>query len=197
MNRLRRLLVSPVLALVGASLLAAPGARGATPAAETVIESEQLDMKSTDTESEFIFSNHVVVTGNNLTLTSDRLEVTTLRGGDLSATVSKLGRFKRLVALGHVKIVQGDREAVCGRAELMPGEDKIVLTENPIVTDYSNKGSVTGARIVLFRGERRAVVESGGGGPTHVTLPAIKDLGFADAKTATPPAPKPPSTPAP
>lgn len=192
MNFLRRL-ACPVF--VGANLLALPCVRAAEPAPQTVIESEQLDMKSTDHTSEFIFSSHVVVTGNNLKLTCDRLEVTTLRGGDLSATVSRLGSFQRLVALGHVKIVQGDREAVCGRAELMPGEDKIVLTENPMVTDYSSKGSVTGARIVLYRGERRAVVESGGSGPTHVTLPALNDLGFDGAKPAatpaSPPAPAP------
>ena len=181
----------PVPARLGNEVLLDPKAdvRATAPAPQTTIDSDRLDMKSTDNESDFVFSDHVTVHGNDLKLSCDRLEVTTLRGGDLTATVSKLGSFKRLIALGHVVIVQGDREATCGRAELMPGEDKIILTETPVVIDHSNNGSVTGTRITLYRGERRAIVENDGSGQTHVTLPAIKDLGFENTKPAPTPTP--------
>src|SRR5471030_2233679 len=82
----------------------------------TVIVSEQTDMSSTDTLTTFIFTKDVVVTGTNLKLTCDRLTVITTRKGDTTATLGKHGRFKSLLAEGHVDILQSDREAACGRA---------------------------------------------------------------------------------
>ena len=165
----------------------------------TVIDSEQLDMRSTDTPANtlttFVFSRNVVVTGTNLRLTCDRLEVITTRKGDPTATIGKLGRFKSLIAEGNVNIVQSDREAACGRAEVLPDDDKIILTDNPVVKDLANGATATGPRMVLYRGERRAVIEGAESAPSRIILPAIKDLGFdKEQKTATPPteAPKKP-----
>ena len=36
--------------------------------------------------------------------------------------VAKDNRFKSLIATGRVRIVQGEREASCDRAEVMPGD---------------------------------------------------------------------------
>jgi lipopolysaccharide export system protein LptA len=143
----------------------------------TTITSQQLDMRTTDTESTFLFTGLVTVTGNQIELTCDELEVIALRSDeDANAAIGELGRFKSLIAKGRVKIIQGDRVATCGRAEVLPGEEKIILTENPLVRD--GQSAVTGERMVLFRGERRAVVESGASGPARVTLPPIRDLGL-------------------
>jgi lipopolysaccharide export system protein LptA len=143
----------------------------------TTITSQQLDMRTTDKESTFLFTGLVTVTGNEIELTCDELEVIALRSDeDMNAAIGELGKFKSLIAKGRVKIIQGDRVATCGRAEVLPGEEKIILTENPLVRD--GQSAVTGERMVLFRGERRAVVESGASGPARVTLPAIRDLGF-------------------
>jgi lipopolysaccharide transport protein LptA len=143
----------------------------------TTITSQQLDMRTTDKESTFLFTGLVTVTGNQIELTCDELEVIALRSDeDINAAIGELGRFKSLIAKGRVKIIQGDRVATCGRAEVLPGEEKIILTENPLVRD--GQSAVTGERMVLFRGERRAVVESGASGPARVTLPPIRDLGF-------------------
>jgi lipopolysaccharide export system protein LptA len=143
----------------------------------TTITSEQLDMRTTDTESTFLFTGLVTVTGNEISLTCDELEVIALRSDqDVNAAIGELGQFKSLIAKGRVKIIQGDRVATCGRAEVLPGEEKIILTENPLVRD--RESAVTGERMILFRGERRAVVESGASGPARVTLPPIRDLGF-------------------
>ncbi len=164
----------------------------------TVIESEQLDMRSTDTLTTFIFSKKVVVTGTNLRLTCDRLEVITTRKGDPTATIGKLGRFKSLIADGNVYIVQSDREAACGRAEVLPDDDKIILTDNPVIKDLANGATATGPKMVLYRGERRAVIEGAESAPTRIILPAIKDLGFdkeKEPKPATPPPDEAPKTP--
>jgi lipopolysaccharide export system protein LptA len=164
-----------LLLAAGAGLLAAARAQELQP---TVIDSEQLDMRSTDTRTTFVFSKRVVVTGTNLKLTCDRLEVITTRKGDPSATIGKLGRFKSLVAEGNVHILQSDREAACGRAEVLPDDNKIILTDRPVVKDLANGAVASGPRMVLYRGERRAVIEGTDNAPSRIILPAIKDLGF-------------------
>ena len=178
------------LSLVAASLLAiAAGPLRAQEVQPTVIDSEQLDMHSTDTLTTFVFNKKVVVTGTNLKLTCDRLEVITTRKGDPTATIGKLSRFKSLIAVGNVRIIQSDREAACGRAEVLPDDDKIILTDHPVVKDLANGGTVTGPRMVLYRGERRAEVLGDDETGTRIILPAIKDLGFdRDQKPAPPPA---------
>ncbi len=178
---------------LGAALFAALPARAQHIAEtqSTVIDSEQLDMRSTDTLTTFVFTKRVVVTGTNLRLTCDKLEVITTRQGDVTATIGKLGHFKSLVATGNVRLLQSDREAACGRAEVLPDDDKIILTDNPVVKDLANGATASGPRMVLFRGERRAVIEGGEANPSRIVLPAIKDLGFdKDKKTPDAPAPE-------
>lgn len=178
------------LILVGASLLATSlvplRAQEVQP---TIIDSQQLDMHSTDKLTTFVFTTDVIVTGTNLKLTCDRLEVITTRTGDPTATIGKLGRFKSLIAEGRVHIVQSDREAACGRAEVLPDDDKIILTDNPVVKDLANGATATGPRMVLYRGERRAVIEGAEGAPSRIILPAIKDLGFEKEPAKPAPAP--------
>src|SRR4051812_33404877 len=116
----------------GACLLARLHAEETPP--PTVIECVGLaETISTDTETIATFRDQVVVTGNNLKVTCDFLKVIASRKGDPKATIGKYGYFKSLVATGHVKIIQGDREATCGRAEIFPGEDRVVLSESPTV----------------------------------------------------------------
>lgn len=155
----------------------------------TVIEcSGPAETISTDTETIATFRDHVVVVGNNIKLTCDFLQVIALRKGDKTATLGSYGQFKSLVATGSVRIVQGAREATCGRAEVFPGEDRIVLSENPVVRSNDDDYTATGPRLVLYRGQRRAVIEGNETERARITLPPIKDLGFDDE-------PKPGATP--
>lgn len=165
----------PALALVVGVCLQAITAAHAQTAEEqpTVIESRQLDMKSTDSETTSIFTGNVVVTGTNMKLTCDRLEVVALRQADASATIGKVERFKSLIAEGNVHIVQGDREATCGRAIVLPGDDKITLTEKPVVTDRGVGWTWTGDELLLLRGERQVR-----GTNVRIVGPPVKDLGF-------------------
>lgn len=149
----------------------------------TVIESTTLEMRSSDTEITAVFDQNVVVTGNNLRISCDHLEVLATRIGDPSSTVGKPDKFRSLIAIGRVHIVQGDREVTCGRAEVFPGEEKIILTENPVVIDKSGPYVASGTRIVLLRGERRLY-----GDNIRLTGPALKDLGFDKDAPMKPPA---------
>ncbi|MBP7140761.1 MAG: hypothetical protein KBA71_02545 [Opitutaceae bacterium] len=160
--------------------------QGAEEVPPTVIESTSLEMRSTNAEITAVFDQNVVVTGNNLRISCDHLEVIATRIGDVTETVGKPDKFRSLVAIGRVHIVQGDREVTCGRAEVFPGEEKIILTENPVVIDKSGPYVASGTRIVLLRGERRLF-----GDNIKLTGPGLKDLGFDKESPMKPPAPVP------
>jgi lipopolysaccharide export system protein LptA len=150
----------------------------ATPPVPTVIESGAAEMVSTEKETTFTFRNGVTVTATNMKLTCDHLEVVAKRSGDPSATFGKQEDFKSLVATGGVRIVQSDREATCDRAEVFPGEDKVVLTGNPVVRSLDGQYQASGPMMVLHRGERRAQIIGDAGERPRISLPPLKDLGY-------------------
>lgn len=158
-------------------VVAAPALAQSTAEQPTVIESQLLDMRSTDTETSSLFTGNVVVTGTNMKLTCDRLEVVALRSADASAAIGTVEKFKSLIATGNVHIVQGDREATCGRAEVLPGDDKIILTLKPVVTDRGVGWTWTGDELLLLRGERQVR-----GTNVRIVGPPVKDLGFEKDK---------------
>lgn len=187
MNRRARLLLclASLLALFAAASVRAAEA----PPVPTVITSHKMEMWSTDTETRSVFQDNVVVTGTNIKITCDKLDVTATRLEDVKnkdATVGTLEKFKTLVATGNVHIVQGDREVTCGRAEVFPAEDRVVLTEKPVVIDNSGPYVATGTRIVLLRGERRLF-----GDNIKLQGPPIRDQGADKDKPMQPPAPLP------
>ena len=186
--KLLRLGLILCLACLGALL----SAQNVTPQ-NTVIESESFDWRSSDTETTSVFTGRVVVTATNLRLTCDRLEIVALRSGDPAATIGKIEAFKSLVATGNVRIIQGDREAACGRAEVLPGDDKILLTGSPVVVDHSVNWTWTGDELEMLRGERQIR-----GKNARFTGPPIQDLGVDLAKkpdAAPAPAPEAPKQP--
>ena len=162
----------------------------------TVIETDQFDWRSTDTETTSVFTGNVRVTSTNQRLTCERLEIVSLRKGDPSATIGKINNFKSLIATGNVHIVQGDREAACGRAEVLPGDNKVVLTGQPVVVDHSLSWTWTGDELEMLSGERQIR-----GKNARFTGPPIKDLGVDKPKPAPPatsvpvPAPEAPKQP--
>jgi lipopolysaccharide export system protein LptA len=133
-------------------------------------------MKSTDEETRAICTGNVVLTGTNLKITCDRLEIIATRIGDKDETIGTFEHFKYILATGHVRIVQGDREATCGRAEVFPRDEKVVLTEAPVLLDHSNNTLLAATRITLLRGQREAIAED-----VRLMAPPIQDLG-ANAK---------------
>lgn len=163
-----------VLLTLAASAIALGAIHGQTTDTQpTVIESVELDMRSSETETTAVFTQKVIVTGTNLQLTCDRLEVVALRDPARSGAIGEIEKFKSLVATGNVRIVQGDREALCGRAVVLPGDDKIILTENPSVTDHGVGWAWTGDELLLLRGERQVR-----GKNVRIVGPPVKDLGF-------------------
>lgn len=172
---MRRIL--PLLVL-GAAALRAQNA----PQVDTDITSSgPAEVVSTDTETTTVIRDNVVVVATNLRLTCDLLTIVTLRRGDPSATLDNQQNIKSMVASGHVRIVQGDRIAVCGRAELLPLENEILLTVNPVLYVTGEKTAVNCEKMTLFRGQRKARFE----GEVHIVAPPLRDLG-ADKAAAAP-----------
>lgn len=196
MNRTFPRLPSLLLALLTApALLYGAEKKSAAASVPTVITSTSMEMWSTDTETRSIFKENVTVTGNNLRLTCDKLDVIAVRmhgKDDKNSTLPAVEKFKTLVATGNVHIVQGGREVTCGKAEVFPGEDRVVLTEKPVVIDNDGPYVATGDRIVLLRGERRIF-----GDNIRLQGPPIRDLGFEKDKPIQAPAalPRPTSKP--
>ena len=118
-----RLAVLLCLAALGGAPVRATAAEE-PPIPPTEITSKHGESVSTDTEMITLFTDDVVVTGNNIRITCDRLEVVSIRFGEKEQVVATQNRFKSLVATGHVKIVQGDREATCERAVVLPGDNR-------------------------------------------------------------------------
>ena len=182
-----------VSALLTGILVLASGARAADQAARpTELTCAHTEIWSVGQETRGICTGAVTLIGTDLKITCDRLEFTALGVGDRNSTMPTLEKFKYMLATGHVVIVQGDREAVCGRAEVLPQADKVVLTENPSVVDRGTGWTNAGEQITLLHGERRVIVDK-----AHVVGPAIKDLGFDQAKPAAAPSAPPEPTVAP
>jgi lipopolysaccharide export system protein LptA len=180
----------PSFAFLAALVFAAPVLRAEEPP-PTEITSIKLEMWSNpdSTETHAIFTGNVTVTGNEIKLTCDRLEILAERIGDKTATIGTIDKFKFLIATGKVNIVQGDREANCGRAEVYPREEKIVLSDKPVVIDHGANMVATGDPLEMYRGQRRVT-----GTNVHITwLKPLTPLGY-DKNS---PAPKPDDVPTP
>lgn len=182
MNRLRLL-----SALAAAGLLPVLALAQSVALQTTVIESDGPgEMVSTDTETTITFRDNVRVTGTNMKLSCDYLEVVVVRTGDKTATLGKLDKFRSMLATGNVRMIQGEREAACGRAEVRPEEEKVVLSGSPVVVDHDQNTRIAGEKITMLRGQRKVEVEK-----PILTAPPIKDLGV-DKSPAPAEAPKQP-----
>lgn len=158
----------------------------------TIVTADRLEMRNTGVESHLVFNGNVHLTGTNLSMTCDRVEVYAeqipdIRDPEKKATIGKIGALTRILAIGNVRVSQEGRTATAGRAEVMPIEDKIVLTESPVVTDTETQVTVSGSRMTFFRGDRYGQIEN-----PQVVGPALPNLGFPrDEKPAESPSPAP------
>lgn len=160
----------------------APAPAAALEAQNTIVTADRLEMKNTGVESHLTFIGNVHLSGTNLSVTCDRVEIYAeqipdIRDPEKKATIGKIGAITRILALGRVVISQEGRKATAGRAEVMPIEDRIVLTEEPVVTDTETQLTVSGTRMTFFRGERAAQIEN-----PKVVGPSLPNLGFPTEK---------------
>jgi lipopolysaccharide export system protein LptA len=178
--------------VIGHSSFVIPARAQPATAVPTELTSDHLEMTSTDDETTAVATKNVVLTGTNLRITCDRLTIIASRIGDKDATIGTVERFKYILATGNVRIVQGDRESTSQKAEVFPREDKVVLSEEPVVIDHSNGFVGAGEKITLFRGKREVQVEK-----PKFTGPPVDDLSATASAKPGAQAPKPAAAPAP
>ena len=180
-----------ILALLALAAIALAPCRGEEPAAPkqpipTEIQSVSLKAQNDGKEAYFLFTGDVKLTATNLLLQCDELQVHAERQGDTEEEIGQYGGIKKIIALGNVKIVQAEREATCGRAEVQPDLQRIVLTQDPVVIQAGTK--LEAAELIIERGQGTILVN-----PTatnkklRFTGPAIGDIGFEDKAPAAKP----------
>ncbi|MFT4901184.1 MAG: lipopolysaccharide export system protein LptA [Lentimonas sp.] len=156
-----------------ATLVAASAARN------TQIQSRRLQMIEGPEQTIFHFTGGVQVVGTNLDASCARMDVLTapqaLSELTTEASVSKRLEVRGIEAFESVEIKQGERIATTDTAYILPQEGKVILEGNSVVNDP--RGRVSGYRMTLLQGERRAIVETGGSERPRntMTLPPIKD----------------------
>lgn len=140
------------------------------------IVSDTLEVDNKGQVAKFI--GKVKAIQGDLIITSDRLEVYYERdakeepkgeqkpGG--AGIMDKGGKVRKVVALGHVKIVQKDRVAVGQKATYWAGGRKILLEGKATV--WRGKNTVSGEKITVFLDENRSVVHGQPGKRVTVTI---------------------------
>jgi lipopolysaccharide transport protein LptA len=119
------------------------------------IRSDELEAIKTDGARRLLFTSNVVVTQDDTTIRSDRLE---------AFYPAKTNQPDRLVASGRVRMTQGEREARCdeatyeraddllvcrGNAELREGEDCVVGDRIEFDTEAETVNVKGGAKVVI------------------------------------------------
>ena len=115
-------------------------------------------LEAMDKEGKVVFIGNVVATRGKLTIYPDRLEVYYKGKGAKGGEGKK--KLSKIVATGHLKIVQGRKKATAKKAVYLKPQEKIVLLQDAKVWDGHN--SVSGDKITLYVNENRSVVESKG-----------------------------------
>lgn len=142
---------------------------------ETVVTSRILRMIEEADHTLFRFTDEVRVEATNLSATSERLDVIAREALKPQSDAATPLQLDRIEAHGGVVITQTGRTSTAEKAFILPKEGKVVLEGEAVVDD--ERGRVSGHRMTLLKGQRRAIVEGGvsGDGRAKITLPALPE----------------------
>lgn len=151
---------------------------------ETVITSDELEFETREDKHVFLFHKNVEIKSDDMQANCDRLEIFSNReSSSANKEMASMGSVELITADGQVIIRQNDRLAEAGHAEIFPKEGKIILTKSPSVTDPD--GTVRGERMVLYKNQKKAIVEGEPGKRPTVLLTKMTDLSFDHSKKLT------------
>ncbi len=157
---------------------------------QTVFKGDFLKIKTEDEKTRFYLTGNVVITGTNLKVTCDSLEALSVKVEGQKSD-NDVGNMEEIIATGNVHIIQDDRDATAGRAEIYPmGFEKkpdptgknngvIVLKISPVLRDLK-KGTVASAHEIRFhqgKGEAEFISAPDKTERPTVILDEIPDLG--------------------
>ena len=132
---------------------------------QTMITSETMTVQGKSRRT--IFEGMVVLKKGDLVMRSNHMVVTfkkDVRDGSRQTEGGTAHQVDRIEASGKVVIEKSDGKATCGRALYYKDEEKLVLTESPVVWQGGTK--VEGSQMTMFLQEERSIVEGG----SHVVI---------------------------
>jgi lipopolysaccharide export system protein LptA len=150
----------------------------------TIVTADRAEARNDGVEAYFVFTDNVHLSGTNLDVTCDILEIW---ADSSKRSTTDTGPIRRVLATGRVVIRQQGRSATAGRVEILPGEDVVVLTENPVVTDAA--GTAAGETIRFYRGRQQLFIDK-----PRLEGQVLPNMGFPQS-SETPPAATPPPSP--
>jgi lipopolysaccharide export system protein LptA len=130
----------------------------------TIIASDKMEMVRREDLSEFHFWGNVVFKGKDFSGECDEMQVSSIPQPKQKS--SDMGQIQEIVALGNVHLVTEDgdnpekKESHSGEAHIFPGENKMVLTKNPVV-NCAYQGKFAGEKITLYKDTSTVIVEGG------------------------------------
>ena len=140
----------------------------APPPGSTVITSDELHMdQATHTA---VFTGNVVTTATNFKMTCQEMTVTFTNENKVDTITGK----------GDVVIDQPGRVTHSGQAQYFHDEDKIVLTDSPVINDNGN--IISAPKIIIFRTKQSLYTE----GPTKTILLEQNQSHTSDSHGAAP-----------
>ncbi len=141
----------PRALLLSLAVSAALRAADAPPNGVTDISSDQGEATTVGDETTTVLTGHVIVVSADLRITADYLKMISTSAGAKAPARSDVSgeHYKYFLATGRVHFVQGDVEATCGRAEILPDKDMTTLTGDPVVTDRGHGQTLRGEPIVI------------------------------------------------
>ncbi len=125
-------------------------------------------MEAADKDGTVIFRGNVVAIRGDLTINSDSLKIIYKNSDEKDADGKKKRTLSRIIATGHVKIVQGKKVGTGKEAVYDKGSEKLVLIGDAQVWEGENR--IKGTRITLYLNENRSVVESTGNQKVEATV---------------------------
>lgn len=149
------------------------------PLVQTEIEAESLRAEITEEKGYLIGVGSVRMVATNLEITCNQIEVfTDVKDKDGNDTIGDISSINQIIATGNVRIVQDQRTATAGLAEVYPNEDFILLDKNPILYQGAITIDGTGAQLKIHRGNGRVEWIGDPNNKIHISAPPLKDLGF-------------------
>jgi lipopolysaccharide export system protein LptA len=182
---------------------AKPGFLGLRSSKEPItITSDNLEYQYKD--GIVVYRGDVLAVQGDVKVKSNELRITLAKdddagkkkGGDPAKAVSDLGdtsasKLQSVVAVGSVRIDQGARWAVGGKATFDQTNRTLVLTENPVLHEGPNE--VAGDRVVVYLDEDRSIVEGGRKRVKAVLFPGKENAGKPGEKDQSAKAPAEPA----
>tara|TARA_B100000212_G_scaffold274629_1_gene214144 strand:+ start:9451 stop:10179 length:729 start_codon:yes stop_codon:yes gene_type:complete len=151
------------------------------PLVQTEIEAESLRAEITEEKGYLIGVGGVRMVATNLEITCNQIEVfTDVKDKDGNDTIGDISSINKIIAIGNVRIVQDQRSATAGLAEVYPNDDFILLDEDPILYQGDITIDGTGAQLKIYRGNGRVEWVGDPNNKIRISAPPLQDLGFEE-----------------